>query len=343
MPEESKAFRIGFVGDINLLDFPTERTPFHRVLPYFEALDVSLGSLEGLLAAPEELFYKKGFIHVGEGHAPNIAGAGFKALNLASNVTYGRDAIARTIEQLDAAGIAHTGAGLDRGQARRPAIIEVGGLKIGLVSRTSVFWPKGHEALENQAGVAALRVTTTYQPHPRLLEMPGGPPIVHTIPNQEELAELTAEVAALRDRVDLLFAYFHYGVSSQRDVAQYQRTVGRAVIDAGADAVFGSHAHVVQPIEVHAGKPIFFGLGQLIFGWPHVARVNHPGRPGLVAELAIEADGKRRWTARYVKPDHDSLEPYIAAFSDVPEEIEFLKRTSADVVSFADDHLVIGT
>lgn len=340
MAKEETVFRMGFVGDINLLDFPTSTNPFQRMLPYLSQLDLSAGTLEGLLAPPEELFYKPGFTHVGEGHAPGLAEAGFRALNLASNVTFGRDAIARTLEQLDAAGIGHAGAGRDRAEARKPMIIEAGGLKIGMISRTSVFWPNGHEALEDQAGVIPLRVTTAYQPHPRLIELPGAPAIVHTIPNEQELAELVSDVRDLRGKVDLLFTYFHFGVSSQRDVVQYQRTVSRAVVDAGADAVFGSHAHVIQPIEVYKGKPLFYGLSQVIFGWPFVARLKHPGGPGLVVELAIR-DGQRHWTARFVKPDPDTLEPYIAPFSEVPEEIAHLRKTSSDTVSFADDHIVI--
>lgn len=335
-------FKMGFVGDINLLDFPTDRNPFHRIMPYLGQLDLSAGVLEGLLAKPEELFYKAGFTHVGEGHAPNLAAAGFKALSLASNVTFGRAAIARTLEQLDEAGIGHAGAGLNRVEARRPMIIEVAGLKIGMISRTSVFWPHDHEALENQAGVIPLRVTTAYQPHPRLIELPGAPAIVHTFPNPEELAELTADVADLRGKVDLLFTYFHFGVSSQRDVVQYQRTVAQAVVDAGADAVFGSHAHVVQPIEVYKGKPIFYGLSQVIFGWPFVARLKHPGGPGLIAELEISG-GEHRWTGRFVKPDNESLEPLIVPFSDVPEEVAYLKKASANFVTLEDDYFVVRT
>ena len=342
MVSNSKIFKMGFVGDINLLDFPTHRNPFQRMLPYLKELNLSAGTLEGLLAEPEELFYKAGFTHVGEGHAPNLAAAGFRALNLASNVTYGRSAIERTLEQLREARIGYSGAGLDRKEARRPMVIEADGYRIGMISRTSVFWPNGHEALENQAGVMPLRVTTAYQPHPRLIELPGAPAIVHTFPNEKELEELRDDVASLRGDVDLLFTYFHFGVSSQRDVAQYQRTVAHAVINAGADAVFGSHAHVIQPIEVYAGKPIFYGLSQVIFGWPFVARLKHPGGPGLIAELAIR-DGERHWTARFVKPDQETLEPYIAPFSEVPEEIRFLQKTSAEVVSFEDDHFTIRT
>lgn len=37
------------------------------------------------------------------------------------------------------------------------------------------------------------------------------------------------------------------------------------MIDAGADAIIGSHPHVVQPTEEYKGKMIFYSLGNFIF------------------------------------------------------------------------------
>lgn len=337
----AETFKLGAVGDINLKDFATDSTPFGGLLPYLRTLDLSIGTLEGLLAEPVELFYKPGFTHVGEGHAPNLADAGFRALNLASNVTYGADAIKTTIAQLDAAGIAHSGAGMDRVSALAPAVVEVGGRRIGVVSRTAVFWPHGHEATETQAGVVPIRVTTAYQPHPRLIELPGAPAKVITIPDPAELDKLRSDITALRDDVDILVAFFHFGVSSQREIAVYQRTIAHASVEAGADVVFGSHAHVIQPIEVYRGKPIFYGLSQVIFGWDFVARVKHPGGPGLIAELEIDGD-EWRWSARFVKPQ-DNLEPRLVEPAELPEEVRFLTASSPDAVRVEDDRLVVVT
>lgn len=338
----SGPFRLGAVGDINLAGFATDANPFRHLMPYLGTLNAAVGTLEGLLAEPAELFYKPGFKHVGEGHAPNLAKAGFRMLNLASNVTFGADPINTTIKQLDAEGIAHTGAGMDRTSARRPARTTVDGVRIGMVSRTAVFWPHGHEATDTQAGVVPVHVATSYQPHPRLIEMPGLPAKTITTPDPGDIDALQADLAAERDNVDILIAFFHFGVSSQREVVDYQRTLAHASIDAGADVVFGSHAHVVQPIEVYQGKPIFYGLSQVIFGWDFVARVKHPGQPGLLAELELE-DGNFRWSARFVKPREEDLEPRFVTLDEVPEEVEHLARTCPDTVRFADDRLIIQT
>mgnify|MGYP002225750654 CR=1 FL=1 len=45
-----------------------------------------------------------------------------------------------------------------------------------------------------------------------------------------------------------------------------QRSLAKFTIDAGADAVIGSHPHVVQGTETYNGKPIVYSLGNFCFG-----------------------------------------------------------------------------
>lgn len=53
-------------------------------------------------------------------------------------------------------------------------------------------------------------------------------------------------------------------------------------IDAGADAVIGSHPHVLQGIEYYQGKPIFYSLGNFIF--------NNSAYESIVVELELVGD-----------------------------------------------------
>src|SRR6266496_3474424 len=54
-----------------------------------------------------------------------LADAGVRVVSLANNhiLDFGPEGLADTIEALDAAGIAHSGAGLDEAEARRPAFV----------------------------------------------------------------------------------------------------------------------------------------------------------------------------------------------------------------------------
>ena len=58
----------------------------------------------------------------------------------------------------------------------------------------------------------------------------------------------------------------HWGIERDEKPQEYQRTLGRQLIDAGADLVIGSHPHVLQGIEYYQGKPIVYSLGNFIFG-----------------------------------------------------------------------------
>jgi poly-gamma-glutamate synthesis protein (capsule biosynthesis protein) len=58
------------------------------------------------------------------------------------------------------------------------------------------------------------------------------------------------------------------------------------MIDAGADAIFGSHPHVLQPVRTYRGRPIFYSLGDLV--WP---RVSPTTSASAVAEIVVSPDG----------------------------------------------------
>src|SRR5947199_10286110 len=77
---------------------------------------------------------------------PEIAGealkiGGIAAVGLANNVNYGAAAIQGSIARLDRLGIAHSGAGATLAAARAPAVMGAGGLGVGFVQRSSVYWP----------------------------------------------------------------------------------------------------------------------------------------------------------------------------------------------------------
>jgi hypothetical protein len=44
-------------------------------------------------------------------------------------------------------------------------------------------------------------------------------------------------------------------------LAQYERPIAQAAIDAGATLVVSHHAHILRGIEFYRGKPIYHGLG----------------------------------------------------------------------------------
>ena len=65
---------------------------------------------------------------------------------------------------------------------------------------------------------------------------------------------------------NLVIVSFHWGVEGLNVPTDDQRTMARAVIDAGADLVLGHHPHVLQGIETYQGKHIVYSLGNFVFG-----------------------------------------------------------------------------
>ena len=70
----------------------------------------------------------------------------------------------------------------------------------------------------------------------------------------------------LRKQVDIVALSIHWGIHFIPAVlADYQREVAHAAIDAGADVILGHHTHILKPIEVYKGKVIFYSLAN--FAW----------------------------------------------------------------------------
>ena len=74
-------------------------------------------------------------------------------------------------------------------------------------------------------------------------------------------------IAALREQgAEVVICAFHWGEEKVYTPNGNQISWGRIAIDAGADIVYGHHAHVLQPVEYYNGGVIFYGLGNFSFG-----------------------------------------------------------------------------
>ena len=322
------------VGDVNLMNVADPTAPFRQVRDAFTEADVVFGNLECLLYHPPagHSVEQEGFFA-----DPAIGGealrlAGFAALGLANNVNYGAAAILGSIGQLDRLGIAHAGAGANLAAARAPAIVERGGLRVGFVQRSSVYWPTNHEAGENSAGIAALRAHTAYQvpahktrPEIPPMNRPGIPPIVVTWPDRAYLTQFTGDIAALKRRTDIVVASCHWGLGEE--VLDYMTEIAHAAVDAGADIVIGHGPHYSLPVEVYKGKPIFYGLGSFSFHTGHGGR-RHGDWIGMMARVEIEADRVADASFRFVR-HNDANETVICPLSAEGETLTGLTDRAA--------------
>ena len=239
----------------------------------FRSADISFVNLENALSTKGELVRGKPFYHRGPPQcADGLKEAGLSCVNLANNhvLDFGEESLLETFESLDARGIPYFGAGLNLEQARQPTIIEQSGLRVGFLGYATTL-PQGFAATDTRAGVNPLRVYTAYQQQKSVSELPGLVPKIVTWTEPSDLDGLVEHIKSVAQEVDLLMVYVHWGTSMYPAVHDFQREIGKAVIDAGAHAVFGGHQHVPSGIEFYKERPIVHSTGNLLFDkWePH--------------------------------------------------------------------------
>ncbi|MDP9373342.1 MAG: CapA family protein, partial [Chloroflexota bacterium] len=248
---------------------PTD-TPFAGVAKQLREADVTVGNLEcalGAIGRPAPKSYT--FLGPAAG-APALADAGFDVLSLANNhsLDYGVGALRETLALLDGASVAHAGAGLDEGQAHRPARVTVKGLTLAFLAYVNVpvessgYDIANWEAVGDEPGVAWARP-----------------------------ARIAADVAAARGDADLVIVLLHSGEEEHETPNSVQRAAAYAAIDAGAALVLGHHPHVLQGVERYRGGLIAYSLGNFVFDGFETPGIIDPGIQSAILTLTLTRDG----------------------------------------------------
>jgi poly-gamma-glutamate synthesis protein (capsule biosynthesis protein) len=183
-------------------------------------------------------------------HPANIGAlevAKVDACVLANNhvLDWGRPGLLETLATLREAGIAAVGAGADTGAARAPAIVGLG------AGRRVLVFAYGLPS----SGVPPAWAAGAGQPGVSLLEDLGERAF-------EVVARSVDEHAGPRD---IVVVSLHWGRNWGYAVPNRQKTFARRLIDeAGVDIVHGHSSHHPRGIEVHGGRLILYGCGDLI-------------------------------------------------------------------------------
>ena len=233
--------------------------------------------------------------------AASLAAAGYDVMSVAGNhaMDYGGDALCDTNDHLRAAGIAPCGGGANLAEARKPAIVERKGRTLAFLAYNAIL-PAGYAAEARRPGCAPLRVQTLYeQVEP---DQPGTDPRIRTYAEEEDLAALLDDIRQARATADHVFVSMHWGIHFVRaKLADYQRVVGRQMIDAGADAIIGHHPHLLKPIEFHRGRPIIHSLGNFAIEQPAAYMANLEETRGYKEVTRTSSGWKPK--AKYMLPE----------------------------------------
>lgn len=216
---------------------PDFRAQLEGIRPIVEAADLAvchmeypLGTREGPWSAWPDLPNAPPQV------ADAVADIGFDACSTASNHTLdqGFDGVVRTLDALEAAGLAHAGSARSAEEAQRIAVIDVQGVPVALLSYTYGFngIPRPYDWCCN------------------LLD----PQVV--IADAQRAREGGAR---------LVVVALHHGVEGIAPATQAQRDTVQQLADSGlVDLVLGHHAHVVQPVTRVGDMWVAYGHGNLL-------------------------------------------------------------------------------
>ena len=165
---------------------------------------------------------------------------GVDVVSLANNhsLDYGREALSDTFAALDEAGIRYAGAGESEARAGEVQIFEKNGKRFGILAVSRVV-PVVSWKVENQT------------------------PGIFSCYDDTRLLSLVEEA---KERCDFLVVYPHWGVEYEAYPEEYQTAIAKRTLAAGADVVAGCHTHCLQGVEWLEEKPVFYSLGNFVFG-----------------------------------------------------------------------------
>lgn len=296
------------------------RPCFQFLKPYFMDADLVIGNLEVTLAGPPYKGYPQ-FSSPDE-LADALREAGFDILVNANNHALDRrlGGLERTLEQLDQRGILHTGTFANPAQRSTyyPLVVEKNGIRLALLNYTY--------------GTNGLKV-----PPPAMV-------------NRIDTAQIRLDLLkASTAQPDFILVTIHWGNEYQRTENRTQRELAGFLFHHGADAIIGSHPHVVQPIRgEEKGNLVVYSLGNFISNQRNRYR---DGGITFELELVKGAEGIRIENHAYLpvwvyKPitkqgalftlvpaaaDPEALQPYSLSAEDRNKMNQFLTDTRANL------------
>ena len=224
---------------IRAFDDIVARTPeavYGDTLPVLRAADLRVVNLECALEGDAAAVWKSGSVFKGRPeHIRGLTAVPFEVATLANNhvFDYGTEAFRETLKLLGEHSIRFVGAGMNPEEARRPLVLEVQGVRIGIVN-----FSEGEDltAAEDGPGVFGW-----------------------------DVGAVAESIRAIRSDADIVLVVCHGGVEYIPFPPPYLAEAFRRVSEAGADLVIGHHAHVPQGIQFVNGVPICYGLGNFVF------------------------------------------------------------------------------
>ena len=270
-----------FGGDVMLADGPGRLIaaggdPLAPIAPLLQAADVAIGNLETSIASATTGTPLDNKIYTFRA-APNtvrVLQGRFAAMSVANNHSgdFGREAFMETLAHLRSVDIAAFGGGANLAAAHTPYWITKNGIRIAVLGYDE-FKPRSFEAGATWPGVA-----------------------------WSEDSHVVADIRAAKAAgADVVIPFMHWGWEREPKPSPRQRELARLMVQAGADAVVGSHPHVTQGADMVLGKPVIWSLGNLVFDGFELPAA----KLGWLLRMTVDKRGIQSWNTVAVRMDAD--------------------------------------
>lgn len=265
--QRREAIVVQAVGDVNFdpeyIDSLRVNGPGHafaKLDGLFAIDDLSIVNLECAPSSLGEALDKEFVFRCPPASLAVAKSLGVDVVNLANNHSqdYGKDAMLDGLTQARLVGLGAVGVGIDVARATEPYIVDVGGWRVAVLGMGGVKPSETWVATEARPGMA----------------------------DGDDIDLMTMAVRDAGAVADLVFVSIHWGVEGESEPREDDRARAQAMIEAGADAIFGHHPHRLGPWEVIDGVPVFWTLGNFI--WPKFSDLSATSG---VARLEIDEDG----------------------------------------------------
>lgn len=256
--ELNDSVTIGFLGDLLLLEDQLEDSKtedgydfsymFSYTKDYIEDTTYTIGVLEG--PSDDTQDYSVGNFLDGKELRVNfptqflkdIKSSGIDLVTTSTNHVYDRgyQGAIHTMENLEKIGLDYVGSA--RGKDNKKKIVEVEGIKLGIVSYTyfTNYGSEDEDVVDRICG----------------MDSPDFP--VRKKAVEQDIKDLREEGA------DLVIVLPHYGTQFYLDFDSFQKTWNDIFVNAGADIVFGDHSHAVGPIKYQKGTLLLGSPGNYV-------------------------------------------------------------------------------
>ncbi len=211
--------------------------PFAKMLPHLRKADLLCGNMESITLPaeyPDDQIDPAGLVGKLDG-TPALQAGGFDVMVLANNhvLDGGQVGMFHTRRIIEDLGIATVGVGATQREARTMRTLERGGIRFGFLA----YCEDSNYSL-----------TTT------------GP--CHAF---YRLGDVLTDVAANRDKVDVLVVTIHADLEFSETPSLPRRDASRLIAQAGASILIQHHPHVPQGVEMVNGCLIAYSLGNFYF------------------------------------------------------------------------------